>query len=315
MSRRYKNAPLLPGTVLSKYIIERKLSAGGFGVVYLGSRRHDGKKVAIKEFLPTVIACRLPNDNGQINLRIPTQQARFRDGLGAFFREADVLSKINDPRVIQVWDVFEANGTAYFAMPMEKGGTLHSLFKSSAQPLSDAELRRIFIEACRGVEALHAKSLLHLDLKPNNLWIRPDGSVVVLDLGASRWEDEEGRTAHMTRTEGFAAPEQYGSKQTRGLVVKTDVYGLAASLYACIEKHSPPVATERKPGDQPLSLLRGGQRCPDLLAIVDKGMSLLPGDRFSSVMAMRQALEKISRPSPLFNQAPASHLVTRLPFA
>lgn len=309
MSTRYQNANLQPGSRLSRYVIHRRLSAGGFGVVYLAERQPDGRLVAIKEFLPTVIDCRRSTDQGQVNLRVPGQEARYQDGLEAFFREADILSRIDDPRVIQVWDVFQANGTAYFAMPLEKGGTLQAMVRSSRRPVPDAELRRIFIEACKGVEALHAASLLHLDLKPSNLWLRPDGSVVVLDLGASRWEDEEGRVAHLARTPGFAAPEQHGAKRTKGLTIRTDVYGMAASLYACIEKTAPRPAPERHPEDRPLSDRRMGQRSPGLLSVVDRGLSLLPGDRFPTIAAMRQALEAVNRPALWTAQAPEAVLL------
>lgn len=315
MSARYQNATLAPGTTLARYTIQRRLSAGGFGVVYLAQRQHDGRLVAIKEFLPTVIDCRRPSDRGQVVLRDASQQARYIDGLEAFFREADILSRIDDPRVIRVWDVFQANGTAYFAMPLEKGGTVQAMVRAARHPVPDQELRRIFIEACQGVEALHAASLLHLDLKPSNLWLRPDGSVVVLDLGASRWEDEEGRVAHLARTPGFAAPEQHGAKRTRGLTVRTDVYGLAASLYACIEGRPPKPAPDRSPRDVSLSRRRLGQRAPDLLEVVDHGLALLPGDRFATARAMRDALQAVNRSLPWSATTPVPSLRCRPPVA
>ena len=171
---KFSNDPLRPGFRLSRYSIVRRLSAGGFGVVYV-ARREDGKLVAIKEFLPSVIACRRPEDKGIIKLRGSTDTRRFRDGLEAFFREADTLAKIHDDRVIAVWDVFEANGTAYFAMPIEKGITLQTAIRANPIPMSDAKIREIFVKACQGVEVLHQHGLLHLDLKPSNLWLRPDG--------------------------------------------------------------------------------------------------------------------------------------------
>jgi serine/threonine protein kinase len=311
VSAKFQNTPLSPGSRLSRYTIQRRLSAGGFGVVYL-AQRQDGRLVAIKEFLPTVIACRQPSDRGHINLRMPTQEGRFRDGLEAFFREADILSKINDPRVIQVWDVFEANGTAYFAMPLEKGGTLQAAIRATKRPMEDAELRRIFIEACMGVEALHTAGLLHLDIKPSNLWLRPDGSVVVLDLGASRWEDEEGRVAHLARTPGFAAPEQHGARRTRGLTTRTDIYGMASTLYAAIERRPALPAPERRPEDTTMAERRLGQRSHALLSVIDRGMALLPGDRYASIGQMCHALERVVRPAPWTAMAPGACLRTNL---
>ena len=291
-SQKFSNDPLRPGFRLSRYTIVRRLSAGGFGVVYV-AKREDGKLVAIKEFLPSVIACRKPEDKGQVKLKGSNDVRRFRDGLEAFFREADTLAKIHDDRVIAVWDVFEANGTAYFAMPVEKGITFQTAIRSSLFPLGNARLREWFIRACQGVEVLHQHGLLHLDLKPSNLWLRPDGSVVVLDLGASRWEDEEGRTGQLARTPGFAAPEQHGSVKVKDLTVRTDVYGMAATLYAALEGMPAPSAPGRLTRPTPFLKRRLGQHSSLLLALVDKGMALNAAERFATIAEFRQELEKL----------------------
>lgn len=289
------NAILPAGHRIGKYTVARKLSAGGFGVVYLALRSSDGQPVAIKEFLPSVMSCRGPGDKGQVMVKNPSHAKRFKDGLDAFFREADILARIHNDRVIQIWDVFEANGTAYFAMPVEKGGTVQSLIRSQPFPLSDAKLAHVFSEAALGIQTLHEAGLLHLDIKPSNLWVRPDGSVVVLDLGASRWEDEEGRIAQLARTPGFAAPEQHGTKRARSLTVRTDVYGLGASLYAAIERRPAPPAPQRRPDELSLLKRRLGQHSTALLEVVDRAMSLLPGDRFASARDFRSALRRVSR--------------------
>ena len=290
------NALLPSGAIVRGYTITRKLSAGGFGVVYL-AQRPDGQSVAIKEFLPSVISCRTPGDKGLVQVKNASLKKRFEEGLESFFREADILSQIHNDRIIQIWDVFEANGTAYFVMPVEKGSTLQTLIRSQAEPLSDAQLIHLFSEAALGIQTLHNAGLLHLDVKPSNLWVRPDGAVVVLDLGASRWEDEEGRMAHLARTPGFAAPEQHGTKRARALSTKTDIYGLGASLYTAIERRPPPPAPSRKPEDAGLLKRRMGQHSTALLEVVDRAISLLPGDRFASATEFSHHLLQIARPS------------------
>lgn len=300
------NAILPTGSRIGRYTVSRKLSAGGFGVVYLAIRS-DGQPVAIKEFLPSVMSCRSPADKGQVQVRNPSHAKRFKEGLDAFFREADILARIHNDRVIQIWDVFEANGTAYFAMPVEKGSTLQALIRSQAQPLPDAKLVHLFSEAALGIHTLHEGGLLHLDIKPSNLWVRPNGSVVVLDLGASRWEDEEGRIAQLARTPGFAAPEQHGTKRARALTVRTDVYGLGASLFAAIERRPPPPAPHRHTDDLPLLKRRLGQHSTGLLEVVDKAVSLLQGDRFASAKEFRDALRNVPRVSRK-SSPPRDHL-------
>lgn len=288
------NESLPPGFRLSRYTVLRRLSAGGFGVVYV-ARREDGRLVAIKEFLPSSLAVRTASDKGQVRAATPAAARKLREGLEAFFREADTLARIHDDQVIAVWDVFEANGTAYFAMPVEKGITLQTAIRGASAPLSGEFVRDVFIRACKGVEVLHGHGLLHLDIKPSNLWLRPDGTVVVLDLGASRWEDEEGRTGHLARTPGFAAPEQHGAVKVKDLTVRTDVYGLSASLWAALEGAPPPPAPQRKAGRPGLLAARVGQHHPALLALVDKGMDPDPPRRFADVAGLRQALQRVPR--------------------
>ncbi len=292
--RSFSNDSLRPGFQLSRYQIVRRLSSGGFGVVYV-ARREDKKLVAIKEFLPSVIACRTPESRGVVKPRTPSDERRFRDGLDAFFREADTLAKIHDDQVIAVWDVFEANGTAYFTMPVERGITLQAAIRGRRQPFSDTWMRDVFLRACRGVEVLHRHGLLHLDLKPGNLWLRPDGSVVVLDLGASRWEDEEGRTGQLARTPGFAAPEQHGQVKVKDLTTRTDVYGLATTFYAVLEGSPPPSAPTRAATPHQFLKARAGQHSSRLLSIIDRGMALDPEQRYGSVSELRLALEQLPR--------------------
>lgn len=294
---RPQNAVLSAGHIVGRYKINKKLSSGGFGVVYL-AERNDGKQVALKEFLPSVIPCRKIEDDGQIYCGDKSDAARFEKGLKAFFREADMLAQVHNSRIIPIWDVFKANGTAYFAMPVERGGTLHAYMKT--RDVSEFDLVNIFIDACKGVEVLHSKGLLHLDIKPSNLWLRPDNSVLILDLGASRWEDEEMKNVQMARTPGFAAIEQHEDKRSNervgnNLSVKTDVYALCASMLSCLTGEPPKAANKRTAGDQPITTELLGFFSQDLLKIINKGMSIQPEMRYKDVTELRKDLEKIPR--------------------
>lgn len=272
MAARPTNAILPPGTRVSRYEVIRRLASGGFGVVYL-ARREDGQAVALKEFLPQGIRCRPAGSGVMVRCSDPHDQARFQEGMRAFFREADMLAAVHNERVIPIWDVFQEHGTAYFAMPVEKGGTLQDLVRRRGQALSEHELVQLFEQAAHGVAALHERGLLHLDIKPNNLWIRPDNSLLVLDLGASRWEDEQIRDAHLARTPGFAAPEQHGNAKGIRLTPATDVYGLSAALFACLAQSPPPPANRRYEGDVPTSALYG-RASPALLEFLEHGLAL-----------------------------------------
>ena len=277
MAARPNNQILPPGTKISRYEVIRKLASGGFGAVYL-ARRDDGQAVALKEFLPQGIRCRPSGSGVIVRCSDPHDHARFQEGMRSFFREADMLAAVHNDRVIPIWDVFQEHGTAYFAMPVEKGGTLQDLARRRGLPLSEHELARLFEQAANGVSALHDRGLLHLDIKPNNLWVRPDNTLLVLDLGASRWEDEQIRDAHLARTPGFAAPEQHGNAKGRRLSPATDVYGLSAALYACLAQSPPPPANRRFEGDMPTSALYG-KASPALLDFLEQGLSLAATQR------------------------------------
>lgn len=297
---KIKNALLPPQTKVGRYTIQKKLANGGFGVVYLATR-HDGEKVALKEFLPSIFQCRAQGKHIQIDN--DQEKIRFKHGLNSFFREADTLAKIHSPRIIPIWDVFKENGTAYFAMPVEKGGTLQALHRLRKEPVSEWELRNIFVEACKGVEELHEQGLLHLDLKPSNLWLRPDMSVVVLDLGASRWEDDEMKHVHLARTPGFAAPEQHTTVKNRtqsphlfaDITFKADIYGMAASLLSCLKGKPPLPSPERRPFHPPIAWCQMGQASQGLLDIINQGMSMSPPLRQASMKELRHQLENLPR--------------------
>lgn len=289
---RPMNVLLQPQDRVGRYIVHKKMANGGFGVVYL-AQRQDGQMVALKEFLPSIFVCRPKGKH--IDLKDVSQYRRFEQGLMAFFREADTLAKIQSDRIIPIWDVFKENGTAYFAMPVEKGGTLQTWVRLKKGRLSESELRHVFVEACKGVEVLHQHGLLHLDIKPTNLWVRPDRSVLVLDLGASRWEDQDAQ-GPMARTPGFAAPEQHGAtKKDQQTSVRTDVYGLCASMLACLTGHPPTPAPERKVYLPPPAWSQLGQASWDLLSVLDQGMHLHPKLRQDSVSVLREQLENLPR--------------------
>ncbi len=284
--------PLNAGVTVGRYRIMAMLAGGGFGTVYR-AQRDDNLTVALKEFIPPIAAKR-GTDGARIVLAHPTDSSRFEKALTGFFHEADTLIKLHEPSVVAILDVFRENGTAYLVMPLERGHTFYT-WARSVPWVSDAAAVRAFIQAARGVAALHACGLLHLDIKTRNLWLRPDGSAVVLDLGTARWHDEAMRQGHMARTHGFAAPEQYTSGRSQIKVdARTDVYGLAAALRDCLERRTPPTATSRGTGEG-ITKRMCGLRNQELLDLVDCGMSLDPDARPANAAIFARKLEQLTR--------------------
>src|ERR1700740_3086366 len=163
------NAPLPDGLEIAGYRIVKKIASGGFSIVYL-AYDEDGNAVAIKEFLPSSLALRQPGE------LVPV----FRIGLKCFFEEGRALARIAHPNVVSVVNFFRANDTVYMVMAYESGRSLqdHILRRrdKGEKPLvSERFIRKMFAHVMNGLREVHTNKLLHLDLKPANIYLRVDG--------------------------------------------------------------------------------------------------------------------------------------------
>jgi len=268
------NSPLPPGTLLGRWRIERALSAGGFSIVYLG-RSPAGAPMAIKEYMPSKITAR--KKGHMVKCETPDGQRPFDAGLKDFFREAEAISRIDSPAVTRAEDFFLANGTAYLVMPFEHGRTLRA-YMAGADKLDDGAIQRVFHDALEGLHMLHENQILHLDLKPSNLWIRADGSAMILDFGTARIGPPDMNAPAPMLTPGFAAPEQRRPVYRADLLGPwTDFYNLAATLYSVLEDGlPPPKAEDRAEKDEIHTLAErwAGRASEPLLRWADKALRL-----------------------------------------
>jgi serine/threonine protein kinase len=282
------NSALPPGFTLEGYRIDRQLSAGGFSIVYLA---HDADEtpVAIKEYLPNSLALRSAGDTAPV---VPPEcQADFNHGLKCFFEEGRALTELKHPNVVRVLNFFRANGTVYLVMRFERGRTLRDHIRESRRHLSDVFLRTMFTGLLDGLGEVHGHGLLHLDIKPANIWLRSDGSPVLLDFGAARYAVDIGPpAARAMYTPGYAAPEQYHGKFTLG--PWTDIYAVGACLYAALARSAPQAADLRLEDDQLLpARQRWGDRYPPrLLATIDDCLRLDPTRRPQHARALQESL-------------------------
>lgn len=282
------NCALPPGFQLDQYRIERQLSLGGFSIVYL-ALDEAGTPVAIKEYLPNSLALR---KEGETEPQVSEEhRPAFRYGMKCFFEEGRSLAKLMHPNVVRVLNFFRANGTVYMVMQFERGRTLHDYIHRHRGEMKERFIRAVFARMLNGLREVHAHKLLHLDIKPSNIYLRTDGTPVLLDFGAARQTlmVEEPILKPMY-TPGFASPEQYGDRD--GLGPWSDIYSVGASLYACIVGSAPPRADERSKQDNfaPLSRLQGGRYSAQLLGLVDWCLHLDPLERPQSVYALQKAL-------------------------
>src|SRR5688572_10121685 len=284
------NQPLAEGTALQKYRILRVLAAGGFSFVYLA---HDDKHapVAIKEYLPSTLALRV---NGSPHPQIPEEDlAKFRFGMKCFFEEAGALARLAHPNVMRVLDFFRANETVYLVMRYERGRTLQDHIKSRRGALEELWLRNTFAQLLDGLREVHKNKLLHLDIKPANVYLRNDGTPLLIDFGAARQIlSAEGMKLPPTYTPGFAPPEMHVHTRRDELGPWSDVYSVGATMYGCFASAAPPPANARLQRDQlvPASRAFAGTYAADLLEIVDWCLRLDPRQRPQSLLSLQKAL-------------------------
>jgi len=280
--------PLPPGYRLGDYRIEKQLSQGGFSIVYLARDGQD-QPVAIKEYLPDRLARRSAEDPNPVVSA--EHQAAFDQGMMSFFEEGKTLAKLDHPNVVRVLDFFRANRTAYLVMRYERGRTLQSHVQKHAGELGESFIRNVFVRLLNGLREVHMHTLLHLDIKPANIYLRRDGHPVLLDFGATRQGLGAGDfTLAPVHTPGFAAPEQMGSGEAQG--PWTDIYAVGATLYSCLAKGAPLSAHLRLARDELEPALQRWNKhySPQMLELIDWCMKLHVGERPQSVFALQKVL-------------------------
>ena len=169
--------------------------------------------------------------------------ASLQHGLDRFIKEARTLSKFDHPNIVRVHTVFESNNTAYMVMSYEQGKSFAEVLKQG-QP-DEEKLMEIILPLLDGLEVMHKRGFIHRDIKPANIFIRNDGSSVLLDFGSARQAmGEETQTLTNFVTPGYAPFEQYyGKSDMQG--PWTDIYSLGATLYRAITGDPPVDSTFR----------------------------------------------------------------------
>lgn len=280
-----------------RYVIGTVVAYGGFGIIYRAWDRKLEVMVAIKEYFPTSSVNRNP---GEKEVFIYTKRGKdeFKAGVTGFLDEARNTSKFSShPNIVNVFDYFEENGTAYMVMEFMDGVSLKQYTKEMGGRLSWEKAVEIGCCITDVLKVVHEAGILHRDISPDNIMLCREGNIKLFDFGAARFSDQD---KEVTRTIvlkiGFAPPEQYRSKSKQG--PWTDIYALGATLYRCITGVVPVESENRKealiqkekdPLKNPKELV---EDLPDYVAIaLMKAMSLEPELRFQSVMQFKAALQ------------------------
>ena len=290
-----KPAPLPPNTKVGGYQLLHRISSGGFGVVYFAIDP-EGHPVAIKEYLPSSLVTREP---GQLIPQVaPEKMSLYRLGLKSFFEEGRSLAQISHDSVVSVLNFFRENETVYMVMNHLEGSTLQEFIVTARNPDSrkvfrESTIRSLFDEILRGLRIVHQHKMLHLDIKPANIFITDDDKAVMIDFGAAREVlSKEGNFVRPMYTPGFAAPEMY--KRDGALGPWTDIYAIGACIYACMLGVPPNDVPQRNEKDRlSLSLSRVKRIYSDnLIQVVEWCMALDPLARPQSVFALQKELAR-----------------------
>lgn len=284
------------GGMIEEFRIARVLGAGSFGIVYECQNTYLPETVAIKEFLPPELACRL--SDGNVSPLSEQAEVTFRWARDRFLQEAKTLWELarpeRHPNIVRVTRYCEANGTAYMFMELEQGRALSEILKSQHR-ISPRELDALLFPVLNGLERIHASGVLHRDIKPANILIRADGSPVLIDFGAARCVVAGGeRSVVSAYTPVYAALEQYHDIGDQG--AWTDIYSFGATLYQAVTGRKPLSASERLCGGVQATAAEdcAGLYPEPILNAIDWALAIKPEDRPRSVTEWRRCLAEPS---------------------
>jgi serine/threonine protein kinase len=290
------NLNLAPGTRLENYVITQQLGGGGFSIVYLAREIDSGELVAIKEYMPRKLAFR-GEDGCTIHTLDDKAAEQFAHGRRLFFQEANILASIKHPNIINVINFFRANDTIYMVMEYVQGINLQDYIRRHKGGLSEKFIYHVFVPLLDGLKLIHERGLLHMDIKPGNIHLRPGGSPVLLDFGAVHEMQQSRRyQPGQVLTLGFSPVEQ---SMSGGYVGPwTDIYAIGATMRACIEGTAPPPAEERRMQDTMKSAVEAFRKgySRKLLAAIDWAMEVDPMYRPQSVDELLDAMNNGSGP-------------------
>ena len=275
---------------LHEFKLEKVLGQGGFGITYLALDTNLMQHVAIKEYYPREYSNR---DSTFTIHAVGNKEDKdtFAWGLKRFLDEARVLAQLSHTNIISIKRFFEANGTAYLVMEYCDGKPLNEIIRDHG-PLNESELNAILFPLLDGLEHVHEKAFLHRDIKPSNIFIRKNGSPVLLDFGAAKNEmTSHSKSVTSLATAGYAPFEQYSTKGKQG--PWSDIYGLSATVYRAISGIKPLDAPDRMLDDtlEPAAVLLKGKFDSNLLVALDKALAIRPGDRPQTIADFRALIK------------------------
>lgn len=270
--------------LIGRYVIQKVLGQGGFGITYLGIDKLYGNKVAIKEYYPQKIAMRKAQYEDVVTVTSIEEKNNYNKGKKRFLDEAQVMARFNkNEGIVKILDFFEANNTAYIVMEYLEGITLKQ-YLGKYGVLQFRNLIEMMLPLLEALIEIHSQGLIHRDISPDNIMVQHNSKLKLMDFGAARDYTESGnKSLTVILKPGYAPPEQY---QTHGVQGPwTDIYALCATIYKCLTGITPPDAIARVMDDkfkEPDQL--DGKLSPDIKKILWKGMNIFPEERYQDIV-------------------------------
>lgn len=260
MKHEKNQRALIEGAMLhGRFIVEKIIGTGGFGITYLGEDTLLNSKVAIKE--------------------------------DAFLEEAKVLSRCQElDGIVSIRDFFSENGRDYIVMEYISGCSLKEKVQKEGK-IEAIEALRMLKPVIRSLAALHQMGYIHRDISGDNLLFTSQGQLKLIDFGSARRKNPEGEdTRTVIFKRGFAAEEQYRAKGKQGAY--TDVYGISAVLYFMMTGEIPVEAVERVIHDTliPFSEREDIALDSGIKRDLDKGIAVFREKRFQNMEAFYEAV-------------------------
>ncbi|HEY8087597.1 MAG TPA: protein kinase [Polyangiaceae bacterium] len=190
-----------PGDTVDRFVLEALVGQGGMGAVYRARDPKLQRRVALK-----VLRVELTGETGGTS----------SEGTARLLREARAAASLDHPNAVSIYDVGEHDGLPYIAMELVEGKSLRAFVGDAAVPVG--ERLRLLVDVARALAAAHKRGLVHRDVKPENVMVRVDGVVKVLDFGIAR------RHAAPTDPHGSTTPEGLATITQEGAVLGTPLY-------------------------------------------------------------------------------------------
>jgi len=268
-------------TLQNRYRVVSLLGQGGMGAVYRAWDTRLSISIALKEMIP---------QPGLDSATLAELRQQFR-------QEATILARLNHPHLVRVTDFFEESGNAYLVMDFVEGESLAERIEREGA-LDEEQVLEWSFQLLSALSYCHSQGIIHRDVKPQNVIIRPDGQVALVDFGLVKlWDPNDPHTRTAMRGMGtpeYAPPEQYDT-QMGHTDPRSDVYSLGATIYHALTGSAPPTATMRIANPELFRLPRtlNPRLSPTVEAVVLRATELAVGRRYATaeeMIAARPAL-------------------------